>query len=148
VLPGANARGLKRAKLATGDGALVFWAALDEVFPSTTHERCRMHKTSNALNYLPKDKRARDDPHQIWMAEGREADEKAMALFEENYEDKRPRAVTCLTKDCEAVLALYDVPTSTGCTSAPPTPPSRRPPRCVIAPSASRTPFPRIPLWR
>ena len=34
---GAKARGLRPAKLATGDGALGFWAALDEVFPSTTH---------------------------------------------------------------------------------------------------------------
>ena len=40
VLLGAKARGLNAAKLATGDGALGFWAALSEVFPSTTHQRC------------------------------------------------------------------------------------------------------------
>jgi transposase-like protein len=39
VLLGAKARGLKAPKLATGDGALGFWAALEEVFPSTTHQR-------------------------------------------------------------------------------------------------------------
>lgn len=112
VLLGAKARGLKPAKLATGDGALGFWAALDEVFPSTTHQRCWMHKTSNVLNYLSKATRskAKDDLHQIWMAESREAAEKAMALFEEKYSAKYPRAVTCLTKDAVALLAFYDFP--------------------------------------
>ncbi len=112
VLLDAKARGLKPAKLATGDGALGFWAALDEVFPSTTHQRCWMHKTSNVLNYLPRVTRAKakDDLHQIWMAEGREDAEKAMALFAEKYSAKYPRAVTCLIKDREQLLAFYDFP--------------------------------------
>jgi transposase-like protein len=112
VLLGAKSRGLNAAKLATGDGALGFWAALSEVFPSTTHQRCWMHKTSNVLNYLPRTTRskAKDDLHQIWMAEGREAAEKAMALFEEKYSAKYPRAVTCLLKDREALLAFYNFP--------------------------------------
>lgn len=112
VLLGAKSRGLKPAKLATGDGALGFWAALDEVFPSTTHQRCWMHKTSNVLNYLPRVTRAKakDDLHQIWMAEGREDAEQAMALFAEKYSAKYPRAVTCLIKDREQLLAFYDFP--------------------------------------
>jgi len=112
VLLDAKARGLKAPKLATGDGALGFWAALSEVFPSTTHQRCWMHKTSNVLNYLPRTTRAKakDDLHQIWMAEGRAAAERAMALFEEKYSAKYPRAVNCLLKDREALLAFYDFP--------------------------------------
>ena len=112
VLLGAKARGLKPAKLATGDGALGFWAALDEVFPSTTHQRCWMHKTSNVLNYLPRVARAKakDDLHQIWMAEGRDDAERAMALFKEKYSAKYSRAVTCLIKDREQLLAFYDFP--------------------------------------
>jgi transposase-like protein len=112
VLLDAKARGFKAPKLATGDGALGFWAALSEVFSSTTHQRCWMHKTQNVLNYLPRTTRskAKDDLHQIWMAEGREAAEKAMALFEEKYAAKYPRAVTCLTKDREQLLAFYDFP--------------------------------------
>jgi transposase-like protein len=112
VLLDAKARGLRAPKLATGDGALGFWAALAEVFPSTTHQRCWMHKTSNVLNYLPRTTRpkAKDDLHQIWMAEGRAAAEKAMALFEEKYSAKYPRAVTCLVKDREQLLAFYDFP--------------------------------------
>ena len=112
VLLGAKARGLKPAKLATGDGALGFWAAISEVFPSTTHQRCWMHKTSNVLNYLPRTTRpkAKDDLHQIWMAEGREDAEQAMALFAEKYSAKYPRAVNCLLKDREQLLAFYDFP--------------------------------------
>ena len=112
VLLNAKSRGLKAPKLATGDGALGFWAALDEVYPSTTHQRCWMHKTSNVLNYLPKTTRAKakDDLHQIWMAEGRAQAETAMALFEEKYSAKYPKAVHCLTKDRTELLAFYDFP--------------------------------------
>ncbi len=112
VLLGAKSRGLRAPKLATGDGALGFWGALTEVFTSTTHQRCWMHKTSNVLNYLPRTTRAKakDDLHQIWMAEGRAAAEKAMALFEEKYSAKYPRAVTCLVKDRDALLAFYNFP--------------------------------------
>ena len=38
-------------KLAVGDGALGFWAALEEVYPATRQERCWVHKVANVLNY-------------------------------------------------------------------------------------------------
>jgi transposase-like protein len=41
-------------KLAIGDGAMGFWAAMDEVYPETRHQRCWQHKTMNVLNCLPK----------------------------------------------------------------------------------------------
>ena len=108
----AKARGLRPAKLATGDGALGFWAALSEVFPDTTDQRCWMHKTVNVLNCLPKhtQAKAKDDLHQIWMAEGREQAELAMGRFDETYSAKYPKAVHCLVKDRDALLAFYDFP--------------------------------------
>ena len=54
VLLGLKARGLTAPKLATGDGAMGFWAALEEVFPTTCQQRCWVHKTGNVLNSLPK----------------------------------------------------------------------------------------------
>ena len=56
--------------LAVGDGALGFWAALDEVFPETRRQRCWVHKTANVLNDLPKSlqAKAKADLHEIWMA--------------------------------------------------------------------------------
>ena len=51
VLLGMKQRGFTRpAKLAVGDGALGFWAALSEVYPTTRTQRCWMHKTGNVLN--------------------------------------------------------------------------------------------------
>ena len=44
-------RGLEIAPdLAIGDGALGFWKAIEEIFPSTRHQRCWVHKTANVLN--------------------------------------------------------------------------------------------------
>jgi transposase-like protein len=46
VLRSLKARGLAEAPLlAIGDGALGLWAALDEVFPSTRHQRCWNHRS-------------------------------------------------------------------------------------------------------
>ena len=54
LLVDLKARGLVIApELATGDGALGFWKALEEVCPTTRHQRCWVHKTSNVLNKLP-----------------------------------------------------------------------------------------------
>ena len=74
VLLGMKQRGFTRpAKLAVGDGAMGFWWALSEVFPSTRTQRCWMHKTGNVLNYLPKSAqaKAKQGLHEIWMAETR-----------------------------------------------------------------------------
>jgi len=47
--------GLKQdPKLAIGDGALGFWAALREVFATAKEQRCWVHKTMNVLNALAK----------------------------------------------------------------------------------------------
>ena len=40
--------------LAIGDGALGLWAALDEIFPTTRHQRCWNHRVLNVLDKLPK----------------------------------------------------------------------------------------------
>ena len=45
--------------LAVGDGALGFWGALTEEYPTTVHQRCWVHKTSNILNKLPKSQQAK-----------------------------------------------------------------------------------------
>jgi transposase-like protein len=113
LLSGLKDRGLAVApKLAVGDGALGFWAALRKVFPTTREQRCWMHKSGNVLDKLPKavQPRAKDDLHQIWMAETRTAAEKAFALFVEKYEAKYPKATECLAKDRVELLAFYDFP--------------------------------------
>lgn len=106
-------RGLTQSpKLAVGDGALGFWAALPKVFPETRPQRCWVHKTANVLNKLPKSvqPRAKDDLHQIWMAETRADAGQAFDAFLEKYRAKYPGACECLQKDREELLAFYDFP--------------------------------------
>ena len=47
LLRSLRERGLPGPVLAVGDGALGFWAALRDVFPSTKEQRCWVHKTAN-----------------------------------------------------------------------------------------------------
>jgi putative transposase len=106
-------RGLTIApQLATGDGALGFWAALRKVYPETREQRCWVHKTANVLNKMPKSvqSRAKADLHEIWLAETREAANKAFDKFLAKYEAKYEGACECLRKDREALLAFYDFP--------------------------------------
>ena len=106
-------RGLKvEPKLAIGDGALGFWAAVRKVFPKIREQRCWFHKTGNVLNQMPKSvqSRAKDALHEIWMAETREDAYKAFERFGEMYGAKYPKAWECLKKDKEVLLAFYDFP--------------------------------------
>ena len=106
-------RGLTQGpELAIGDGALGFWKALRQVFPSTREQRCWVHKTGNVLNNLPKSKRtkAKSMLHDIWMAPTKAEAEKASDLFEATFEAKYPKATACLAEDREVLLAFYDFP--------------------------------------
>src|ERR1700710_2780584 len=113
LLVDLKARGLTIApELATGDGALGFWKALDEVSPTTRHQRCTVHKTANVLDKLPKSVQptAKSDLRQIWAAPDRAGAETAIATFADKYGAKYERAVTCLVKDRDALLTFYDFP--------------------------------------
>lgn len=113
VLLDLKRRGLKHdPQLAIGDGALGFWKALPQVFGSTREQRCWVHKTANVLNKLPKhlQPKAKSDLHQIWMAATRDDAQRAFATFVQTYEPKYPKAVECVAKDQDALLAFYDFP--------------------------------------
>ena len=112
VLLSLKARGMNTPRLAVGDGAMGFWAALDEVYTETRQQRCWMHKTGNVLNYAPKSvqPKMKDCLHDIWRAATREDAEKAFVLFEKLFEPKYPKAVQCLQKDREELMAFYDFP--------------------------------------
>jgi putative transposase len=106
-------RGLETApKIAVGDGALGFWAALRKVFPETKEQRCWVHKTANILNKMPKSvqPKAKGDIHEIWQAETKAEAEKALNHFLEKYDAKYQKACECLRKDREQLLTFYDFP--------------------------------------
>src|SRR5207244_7415392 len=57
ALPICKARGLSvDPKLAIGDGALGFWKAARQAWPTTKEQRCWVHKTANVLDKLPKNR--------------------------------------------------------------------------------------------
>jgi putative transposase len=113
LLTDLKARGLIIApELATGDGALGFWKALEAVSPTTRHQRCTVHKTANVLDKLPRSIQpaAKADLREIWTAPDRATAETAMANFAEKYGAKYPKALLCLTKDRDTLLTFYDFP--------------------------------------
>lgn len=113
LLTALRERGLEQApKLAIGDGALGFWKALTKVFPATRHQRCWVHKTANVLNKLPKSlqPKVKAGLHEIWMAETRESAQSAFDQLLKRFEAKYPKAMECLAKDRDELLAFYDFP--------------------------------------
>jgi transposase-like protein len=113
LLLDVKARGLSiDPKLATGDGALGFWKALPQVFPTTREQRCWVHKTANVLDKLPKrlQPEAKEKLHAIWMSPTRADAEKSFDLFLAVYQAKYPKAAECLVKDRDVLLAFYDFP--------------------------------------
>jgi putative transposase len=99
-------------ELAVADGALGFWKALGEIWPTTREQRCWVHKTANVLNKLPKSQqpKAKRSLQEIWMAETSKDAEAAFDAFIAAYELKYDKATERLAKDREALLAFYDFP--------------------------------------
>ncbi|MCA1604561.1 MAG: IS256 family transposase [Acidobacteria bacterium] len=106
-------RGLREApKLAIGDGALGFWPALEEQWPSCLPQRCWVHKTANVLDKLPKKQQssAKSALHEIYLAATKADAEKAFDAFGHTYRDKFPKAWACLDKDHDQLLSFYHFP--------------------------------------
>jgi putative transposase len=113
LLVDLKARGLSVApEIAVGDGALGFWKALEEIFPSTRHQRCWQHKLVNILNKVPKSVQPnmKADLREVRDAPDRATAEAAAAVFVDKYKAKYPKAVDCLTKDRERLLTFFDFP--------------------------------------
>ena len=71
-----------------------------------------MHKTANVLNKVPLSVQTnmKKDLREIYWAPNRASAEVAINVFAEKYGAKYDKAVECLTKDREALLAFYDFP--------------------------------------
>ena len=87
--------------LAIGDGALGFWKALPQVFPTPKKQRCWVHKTANVLNKLPKSlqSKAKKDLWEIYRAETKTDANQAFNRFIKTYQAKYHEATECLVKD-------------------------------------------------
>jgi putative transposase len=112
VLRDLKRRGMQAPVLAVGDGALGFWEAVREVWPATREQRDWCHKIANVLDKLPKrlQGRAKRALHEIMYAETRAQAERGIEAFVAEFSPKYERAVDCLIKDSEALLAFFDFP--------------------------------------
>ncbi len=136
-------------KVAVGDGALGFWAALDEVFPETRGQRYWVHKTANVLSVLPKSLqgKAKAGLHEIWMAPNRAQAVTAFDQFLKTYRAKYPKAVDKLIQDRDALLAFYDFSAEHWLPLRTTNRSNRRLPPCVTALRARRTASHIAPSW-
>jgi putative transposase len=111
VLRSLRDRGLTAPVLAVGDGALGFWGALRDVFPTTREQRCWVHATKNVLDALPK--RLHEDAKEalkaVYTAESRtKALEAVKALGDELA--AYPKATKKISGNLDVLLAFYDFP--------------------------------------
>ncbi len=113
ILRDLKGRGLTHwPALAVGDGALGFWAALREEFPSTREQRCWVHKTANILDKMPKGVRskAKSMIHDMYLAETKKDALEAFENFLSLYDAKFPKACKCLRDDKDVLFTFYDFP--------------------------------------
>src|SRR5690606_37750029 len=113
LLADLKTRGLTQGpKLAIGDGGLGVWSALAQEFPAVQGQRCWVHETANVLDKMPKSiqHHAKKRIHDIYLAPTKAEALSAFDEFLRLYEDKYPKACSCLEKDKEEMLAFYDFP--------------------------------------
>ena len=107
-------RGLTAPKLAIGDGALGFWAALRTCkgFEKTEEQRCWVHKIANVLDKLPKrlQSDAKSQLHEMMNAASEADALKARQTFEKTFGDKYLKAVACLVKSWSELTTFFHYP--------------------------------------
>ncbi|ATB47581.1 IS256 family transposase [Corallococcus macrosporus] len=112
VLRDLKARGLEAPKLLVADGALGLWAALPEVWPESSEQRCWNHKLANVLDKLPKklQPEARQKLCAIPYAKSQAEAEKLRDGFKKRYGRWHPKAAEALESDWERLVAFYAFP--------------------------------------
>lgn len=105
-------RGLEARKLAVADGHAAAWAAVAQVWPETREQRCWNHKIVNVLDQLPRKLQGLARPLlcAIPYAPTRAEAERRREGFARRFRRTHPKAVACLEKDWERMVAFYDFP--------------------------------------
>ena len=112
LLRSCRRRGMSAPVLAVGDGALGFWKAVRDVFPTTREQRCWFHKSGNVLSALPKSAHpgARAALAEIYNAEDKDHALIAVKAFALDYGAKYPKAVAKITDDLDVLLEFFNYP--------------------------------------
>jgi putative transposase len=113
VLRDLRVRGLQAPLLGIGDGVLGLWAALDEVFPTTQHQRCWNHRVLNVQAKLPKplQPEARRRLREMTLADTRSACQELRDRYVADLRaaDHNSAAETVL-RDWESFVTFYHYP--------------------------------------
>ena len=113
VLRGLRDRGMSAPLLAVGDGALGLWSALNEVYPTTGHQRCWNHRSLNVAARLPKSMHSssRRRLREISHAPSRgECERLRDEYVHELTGDGRGDAAETVLRDWESFVSFYDFP--------------------------------------
>ena len=112
ALRALRARGLQIPKLVVADGHLGIWAALGEVFPEVSEQRCWNHKLVNVVDRLLRrlQAQARELLQPIPYAPTREQAEKLRDRFVDQFRVDHPAAAETLLRDWERMVTFYDFP--------------------------------------
>ena len=112
VLRRLKARGMNEPAVATGDGALGFWAAAAEVWRMTKQQRCWLHKVRNILDKLPQRERetAAQQLRAIYLSKTREEAKAKAVTLARSWKGLFDKAAECLLDDLDRMLVFYDFP--------------------------------------
>ncbi len=112
VLTDLKMRGLQAPRVAIGDGALGFWAAVSKVYPSTVHQGCTVHALRNALDKVPKklQEQVKELLHKVFMATTRKDAMRAFGVYKSTFIKKYPKAVETIEHRLDMLLAFYAYP--------------------------------------
>lgn len=94
------------------DGSKALENAVDTVFPLVLRQRCWAHKMRNVANYLKKKDRnlCLGEAKGMYSAENLKEAKKIFKEWAKKWESLYPKAVNCLRKDWEALVAFYRTP--------------------------------------
>ena len=112
VLRDVNARGLRAPKLTIADGHLGIWGALATIYPTSQEQRCWNHKLRNVLDLVPRKRQAEAKAllQQLAAAKTQRAATMVRDTFARTYGRQLPKAVACLERDWERMVAYYAFP--------------------------------------
>lgn len=107
-----KARGLCAPKLTIADGHLGIWGALAAIYPTSAEQRCWNHKMRNVLDTVPRKRQAEItlQLQQIANADTLRTATQLRDAFARTYRREFPKAVACLERDWDRLVAYYAFP--------------------------------------
>jgi putative transposase len=112
VLQDLRARGATQIDLIVTDGHDGVLAAVSELFPATSGQRCLVHKQRNVLNAIPRRARAEVQAElvAIWQQPSKQEAVVQLEVFKAKYGKRYPEAVRSLAEEEEKTLTFYEFP--------------------------------------